>query len=325
MSKVMEIHLKLAEFTQRSQNKKSLLTLKPFISAPNSFPFGMLMPNRHENSDQYRYSFQGQEKDDEIKGQGNSINFTFRMYDSRVGRFFAVDPLVRKFPMLTPYQFAGNRVMDFVELEGLEGADYRFREYMKSKGGIRAESEEYAEEVAAEGAKNVIRYATPLEDIWGVATGYDADGQPYSRIEAGAWLAIGFIPGSKVLKPVIKVAKGGSKFVGRSLKFTSSKHLKSHMKHLDDFGLDNLPIDEALEKYEKKAESFFISDSKDIIRYTREGGAVVQYDKANNIFGVISEDGNIITMFKPDDGLDYFKDNAVLDLGESAANAIDKL
>ena len=38
----------------------------------------------------------------------------------RVGRFFAVDPLAGKYPWYTPYQFSGNKVIAFVELEGLE-------------------------------------------------------------------------------------------------------------------------------------------------------------------------------------------------------------
>ncbi|NUY82715.1 hypothetical protein HUK80_17565 [Flavobacterium sp. MAH-1] len=42
------------------------------------------------------------------------------MHDPRVGRFFAVDPLEKKYPWYTPYQFSGNRVVDMVELEGLE-------------------------------------------------------------------------------------------------------------------------------------------------------------------------------------------------------------
>ncbi len=41
----------------------------------------------------YRYGFQGQERDDEIKGNGNSVNYKYRMHDPRLGRFFAVDPL----------------------------------------------------------------------------------------------------------------------------------------------------------------------------------------------------------------------------------------
>ncbi len=80
----------------------------------------MLVPNRHGSSSAYRYGFQGQEKDDELKGEGNSLNYTFRMHDPRVGRFFAVDPLEKKYPWYTPYQFSGNKVIQYVELEGLE-------------------------------------------------------------------------------------------------------------------------------------------------------------------------------------------------------------
>ena len=42
------------------------------------------------------------------------------MHDPRVGRFFAVDPLEIKYPWYTPYQFSGNRLIDAIELEGLE-------------------------------------------------------------------------------------------------------------------------------------------------------------------------------------------------------------
>ena len=42
--------------------------------------------------------------DNEIKGEGNSINFTYRMHDPRVGRFFAPDPLAHKYPFYSSYQ-----------------------------------------------------------------------------------------------------------------------------------------------------------------------------------------------------------------------------
>ena len=80
----------------------------------------MIVPTRSYSSNSYRYGFQAQEKDDEIKGEGNSINYKFRMHDPRVGRFFAVDPLTSKYPWYTPYQFSGNKPIQFVELEGLE-------------------------------------------------------------------------------------------------------------------------------------------------------------------------------------------------------------
>ena len=80
----------------------------------------MLIPTRNYQNPEYRYGFQGQEKDDEIKGNANSINYKFRMHDPRVGRFFAVDPLAEKYPYYTPYSFSGNKVINAVELEGLE-------------------------------------------------------------------------------------------------------------------------------------------------------------------------------------------------------------
>jgi RHS repeat-associated protein len=80
----------------------------------------MQVPTRHGQSDSYRYGFQGQEKDDELKGEGNSLNYTYRMHDPRIGRFFARDPLANEYPWYSPYSFGGNKVIRFVELEGLE-------------------------------------------------------------------------------------------------------------------------------------------------------------------------------------------------------------
>ena len=75
----------------------------------------------------YRYGFQGQEKDDEIKGEGNSVNYKFRMHDPRVGRFFAPDPLIvgkGEYPWYSPYQFAGNKPIWAIDLEGLQELIY---------------------------------------------------------------------------------------------------------------------------------------------------------------------------------------------------------
>ncbi|MFT7156147.1 MAG: RHS repeat-associated protein, partial [Parvicella sp.] len=39
----------------------------------------------------YRYGFNGMEKDDEVKGKGNSYNYGARMLDSRLGRWLSID------------------------------------------------------------------------------------------------------------------------------------------------------------------------------------------------------------------------------------------
>ncbi len=90
------------------------------ISNLDYYPFGMEMASRSGNNGNYRYGFQGQEKDDEIKGGGNSVNYKFRMHDPRLGRFFAVDPLASKYSYNSPYAFSENRVIDAIELEGAE-------------------------------------------------------------------------------------------------------------------------------------------------------------------------------------------------------------
>ncbi len=58
--------------------------------------------------------------DNEIKGTGNCINYKYRIHDPRLGRFLSIDPLVAKYPWNSPYAFSENRVIDAVELEGLE-------------------------------------------------------------------------------------------------------------------------------------------------------------------------------------------------------------
>lgn len=100
----------------------------------DDYPFGMLQPGRHANTSDYRYGFQGQEMDDEIKGEGNSINFKYRMHDPRIGRFFAVDPLASSYPWNSSYAFSENRVIDGIELEGLERVSIEYIWNEKNKG-----------------------------------------------------------------------------------------------------------------------------------------------------------------------------------------------
>ncbi|QJP34258.1 hypothetical protein F0365_07485 [Nonlabens sp. Ci31] len=76
----------------------------------------MLLNNRHGavDSDSYRYGFQGQEGDDEVKGGGAQYDYGFRIYDPRLARFLNLDPFY------TPYQFAGNKPIYAIDLDGLE-------------------------------------------------------------------------------------------------------------------------------------------------------------------------------------------------------------
>jgi RHS repeat-associated protein len=87
---------------------------------------GFPMAGRTFNANKYRHGFNGQEKDDEVKGEGNSINYTARIYDPRLMRFLSVDPLTKQFPFYSPYQFAGNKPIWAIDLDGKE-------EYIRTK------------------------------------------------------------------------------------------------------------------------------------------------------------------------------------------------
>jgi len=68
----------------------------------------------------YRFSFNGQENDNEVKGNGNQQDYGFRIHDTRIGRFLSIDPLYRNFPWNSTYCFSENRPIDGIDLEGKE-------------------------------------------------------------------------------------------------------------------------------------------------------------------------------------------------------------
>ena len=81
------------------------------------YPFGMLMLDRSFSAiDGYRFGFNGKENDEEIGWQ----DYGFRVYNPLLGRFISVDPLTKKFPWYSSYQFAGNMPIKFIDLDGKE-------------------------------------------------------------------------------------------------------------------------------------------------------------------------------------------------------------
>jgi RHS repeat-associated protein len=107
------------------------------VSTQDYYAFGQGIEERgfSRGSSKYRYSYNGKETDDETGIQ----DYGFRMYDSRLCRFLSVDPLAAEYPWYTPYQFAGNKPIQFVDLDGLEEAP-------ANKGTIEGQKETtYAE------------------------------------------------------------------------------------------------------------------------------------------------------------------------------------
>lgn len=60
----------------------------------------------------YRFGFNGQMKDDEVYGDGNSYTAEYWQYDPRIGRRWNVDPMTGSFPWQSPYAaFDGNPIV----------------------------------------------------------------------------------------------------------------------------------------------------------------------------------------------------------------------
>jgi RHS repeat-associated protein len=94
------------------------------VSISDYSPFGVQLDERTVSSSSYRYGFNSMKKDDEVKGNGNSYTTEFRQYDSRLGRWLSLDPLMSKYPFFTPYSALNNNPLKFVDPDGLEGQDW---------------------------------------------------------------------------------------------------------------------------------------------------------------------------------------------------------
>jgi RHS repeat-associated protein len=92
--------------------------LPEIVSTSDYSPFGVELEGRNFNSEKFRYGFNGKEKDDEVKGSGNHIDFGARGYDPRKGRWLSVDPLAMKYPQLSPFNFVGNMPIIAVDPDG---------------------------------------------------------------------------------------------------------------------------------------------------------------------------------------------------------------
>ena len=102
------------------------------------YPFGMLLPNRHESTSEYKFGFGGQEKDDEIKGEGNSYTAKYWQYDSRIGRRWERDPIT--YPWQSSYATFNNNPIVYNDPLGLYGknrAERRQKRAVKRYGPKR--------------------------------------------------------------------------------------------------------------------------------------------------------------------------------------------
>jgi RHS repeat-associated protein len=80
------------------------------------------MPGRSGGAG-YRHGFNGKENDKDFGNAQLIQDYGFRIYNPAIGKFLSVDPLTASYPFYTPYQFAGNMPIRYIDLDGLEPAN----------------------------------------------------------------------------------------------------------------------------------------------------------------------------------------------------------
>ena len=69
----------------------------------------------------YRYFFNGQEGDNEVFGEVANFGYEFRQYDSRLGRWWSVDPKWNEYPGVSPFVFCNGSPIILIDTKGEEG------------------------------------------------------------------------------------------------------------------------------------------------------------------------------------------------------------
>ncbi len=95
--------------------QKKTTTLADIVQLKDYYSFGMV--SRSFSAEKYRFgNYNGKEMDDEA----GWINYGYRNYNPVIGRFDAADPFAPGYPWYSPYQYAGNMPIAYVDLDGLE-------------------------------------------------------------------------------------------------------------------------------------------------------------------------------------------------------------
>ena len=103
-------------------------------------PFGVTLDGRTMQGDGYRYGFNTQEKVDEISGSGNHFTALFWEYDTRLGRRWNTDPVVKthESPFATfannPIWFLDHKGADTVKVFSVGEKVGRLSKHIKAKG-----------------------------------------------------------------------------------------------------------------------------------------------------------------------------------------------
>ena len=155
------------------------------VQSDDYYPFGLTFNSyKRENSVENKIKFQGQEHIDDLNL--GWVSFKWRNHDPAIGRFFNVDPLAMEYVYNSPYAFSENRVVDGIELEGLEYFNTTARvgfavsgNFQSRNNYIRIDRQTYSS--TKNKLRNVVEVARGYKDRDLTNRMYDSDANAYSE------------------------------------------------------------------------------------------------------------------------------------------------
>ena len=223
------------------------------VSYSDYLPFGQVMPNRHGDDNKYRYGYQGSERDDEMKGDGESYVTHYRMYDPRLGRWFSTDPKYNAHE--SPYAGMANNPIIYNDEEGdtpglilgiggffLGAAKEVTSQLVNQYRAFRIDVKENGK-YDENGQRKKIRFSEMLKkiDMFDVVTsGFQG---ALLAIHAPFAIVQGAANAAKIINPMVDISVDEQKYIGGNEEKGHKKKIGAALKEsILDVGLDFIDL-----------------------------------------------------------------------------------
>ena len=226
-------------------------------------------PYRHPgNRDENAYTYNGKEYSEE--GDVKLLAFEYRWYNPIIGRFTGADPIADKFSNLSPYNYAGNSPVTYIDLWGLQPTRFELNSSDPNlKNATKEQKDAFYEGFAQAGATAALAIS-PIDEV--AAGGFLLSKIPVLKKAAKAVKAL-FKGKKKAAVDSGKTGKNASKYEdttksSRGKRSTTNKQTdvtkEEFEKNLQESGYEkSVSKDGKATTFSKDGKSYTTRDAKD--------------------------------------------------------------